>query len=314
MKSFYEILELTERATQPEIRAAYLRLAREYHPDRVPEHLTKLRADAEEKFKQLQTAWEVLGNPEKRRRYDLGVRKDSCPPRSGRERPAPQRYRSAKDVIRDLLLRKKDFLRTAGFTSILSIILAIIGGFFISREAITRPVSTMGDQSKDFNRLTNGVRKYKTGPRRIQTSSLAGGRGLDIQLLSVAVRQEGVDVSFRVRAGPHSDFLLYEPPGSRERTRMIFGKAVAVDRNFEEIYLEDNTRAKFYSTTGLIGGRQVNFNVYNFTRRIDFRPQEEILLWAKFPPLTGAPSSIAFVSPGLGRWQPEWRWPAIDLK
>ena len=45
-------------------------MAREYHPDRVPEHLTKLRGDAEDKFKQVQAAWAVLSDPAKRRQYD----------------------------------------------------------------------------------------------------------------------------------------------------------------------------------------------------------------------------------------------------
>jgi len=43
MKSWYEILEVPRSASTAEIRSAYLKMAREYHPDRVPEHLTKLR-------------------------------------------------------------------------------------------------------------------------------------------------------------------------------------------------------------------------------------------------------------------------------
>ena len=43
MKSWYEILEVHELANAEQIRSAYLKMAREYHPDRVPEHLTKLR-------------------------------------------------------------------------------------------------------------------------------------------------------------------------------------------------------------------------------------------------------------------------------
>jgi len=74
MKSWYEILEVPRSASTAEIRSAYLKMAREYHPDRVPEHLTKLRADAEDKFKQVQAAWAVLGDPAKRRRYDVSDR------------------------------------------------------------------------------------------------------------------------------------------------------------------------------------------------------------------------------------------------
>jgi len=80
MTSWYDILEVSETASAEQIRSAYLRMAREYHPDRVPEHLTKLRADAEGKFKQVQEAWTVLGDPAKRRRYDLAGRKQGVPP------------------------------------------------------------------------------------------------------------------------------------------------------------------------------------------------------------------------------------------
>jgi len=53
--SFYDILEVTPAATAAEIRASYLKLAREY-PDRVPEYWTKLRADAEDEIKDINYA------------------------------------------------------------------------------------------------------------------------------------------------------------------------------------------------------------------------------------------------------------------
>src|SRR6185437_8050034 len=74
MNSFYEILEVSPSASTAEIRTSYLRLAREYHPDRVPEHLTKLRADAEEKLKLVNEAWAVLSDAAKRRLYDERLR------------------------------------------------------------------------------------------------------------------------------------------------------------------------------------------------------------------------------------------------
>lgn len=68
--TYYEILEITESATEEEIKIAYRRLAQEYHPDKVPSHLSKLRYDAAEKFKQGNEAYQVLSNPDARRRYD----------------------------------------------------------------------------------------------------------------------------------------------------------------------------------------------------------------------------------------------------
>jgi hypothetical protein len=52
-------------------------MVKEYHPDRLvglPEHLTKLRKDAEEKWREIQDAWDVLGDPAKRAQYDEALR------------------------------------------------------------------------------------------------------------------------------------------------------------------------------------------------------------------------------------------------
>jgi molecular chaperone DnaJ len=65
----YKVLEVSKEAPQDEIRRSYRRLARKYHPDANPGD----RA-AEERFKVIQQAYEVLSKPEKRREYDEGPR------------------------------------------------------------------------------------------------------------------------------------------------------------------------------------------------------------------------------------------------
>src|SRR5207248_4243405 len=102
MKSWYEILEVPRSASTAEIRSAYLKMAREYHPDRVPEHLTKLRADAEDKFKQVQEAWTVLGNPARRRLYDLAGRRQDVPSAPAPSQPAdaPVAWEGILDLLR----------------------------------------------------------------------------------------------------------------------------------------------------------------------------------------------------------------------
>lgn len=63
-KDYYEVMGVGRDATQDEIKRAYRKLARKYHPD------VSKDPDAEEKFKQLGEAYEVLKDPEKRAAYD----------------------------------------------------------------------------------------------------------------------------------------------------------------------------------------------------------------------------------------------------
>jgi hypothetical protein len=313
MKSFYEILEVPESASTEQIRSAYLRMAREYHPDRVPEHLTKLRADAEAKFKQVQEAWAVLSDPAKRRRYDLRTYPQFAPgtaPATPNGRPT-----GAGGRIRDLLGHKQDLAKWALIVLITTLLLVVLGEVVVSRETAVAPVSNPADQAKVRTEVGSpGVREYKLQPHHIQTWRAEGGKGLEIELISVISRRDELEISFRIQAGAHGDLLLYEPPGAPGRTRNILGKKVVVDRDFAEIYIQDNAGAKYISTTGLVGGQQANFNLYNFTGRINFRPNEDVVLSARFPPVNRNASSITFVSPAIGKWQPEWRWPAINLK
>ena len=91
-RDYFAVLELSAGASEQEIRAAYRRLARRYHPDLHPE-----RTDADARLKELNAAYEVLSDPVQRARYmrarRVRVRVETAPggaqPASRRPAPPP---------------------------------------------------------------------------------------------------------------------------------------------------------------------------------------------------------------------------------
>src|SRR5580658_3611614 len=64
-KDYYETLGVPRGASDADIKKSFRKLAREFHPD-----VAKDKKRAEEKFKEINEAYEVLSDPEKRKRYD----------------------------------------------------------------------------------------------------------------------------------------------------------------------------------------------------------------------------------------------------
>jgi curved DNA-binding protein len=64
-KDYYEVLGVPRSASEDDIKKAFRKLARQYHPD-----VAKTKKGAEEKFKEINEAYEVLSDPSKRRKYD----------------------------------------------------------------------------------------------------------------------------------------------------------------------------------------------------------------------------------------------------
>ncbi len=89
-KDYYAVLGVPKGAAEKDVKSAYRKLARKWHPDANPDNPKA----AEEKFKEISEAYEVLGDPEKRRKYDaLG----SDWQRAARQAEQQRQYRTRFD-------------------------------------------------------------------------------------------------------------------------------------------------------------------------------------------------------------------------
>lgn len=115
MKDYYEILGVSRGASDAEIKRAYRKLAVKYHPDKNKE------ASAQDHIRAINEAYDVLGDVEKRRAYDLGQYKPLIDTYTVSEEPRPHRdpaYRrrrppknaaSGKSTMRELIERYTPF-------------------------------------------------------------------------------------------------------------------------------------------------------------------------------------------------------------
>lgn len=101
---YYKILGVSEQAEEEQIKRAYRRLARKYHPDLNPND-----SEAEEKFKNVAEAYEILGDTDKRKEYDLKRAKTG----DGRKRESTA---SAKSPDKNMADFTKDMERYFGFS------------------------------------------------------------------------------------------------------------------------------------------------------------------------------------------------------
>lgn len=87
-KNYYEVLGVSRTASQEEIKKAYRRLARQYHPDLNPGDKA-----AEAKFKDAAEAYETLSNPELRKEYDEKSSGETV------EKPSQKKSEASSDVF-----------------------------------------------------------------------------------------------------------------------------------------------------------------------------------------------------------------------
>jgi curved DNA-binding protein len=185
-KDYYESLGLSRDASEQEIKSAYRKLARKYHPD-----VNKNDPNASQKFKEINEAYEVLSDPVKRKRYDsLGSSWNS-----GADFTPPPGYENVSFDFGDL----GDLGSfTSGFSST-----GAFGGFSDFFEAIFGDLAGGGfSQKTTFDQATRG-RSSQSYTRR--TSAGAGEKthqeNLDIEekvYLTVQEMYTGIDKTVKI--------------------------------------------------------------------------------------------------------------------
>jgi curved DNA-binding protein CbpA len=111
MGSYYDRLGVSPAATAGEIRQAYLRLAREKHPDRFTDPAQKQSAQAE--FQEITTAFNTLSNPRSRQEYDAELQRP----------PAP---RTPEEQGKDAYARAQPLLRAGHYEEAVALLRAAV--------------------------------------------------------------------------------------------------------------------------------------------------------------------------------------------
>jgi curved DNA-binding protein len=214
--NLYDVLGVPESASDDDIKKAYRRLARQHHPDRNPDDKA-----AEEKFKEVQEAYETLSDPDKRKAYDFRRRHpggsfgggmgsyEDVFTRSG------GRYRSNAEGT---FVRTDPFGEPAEDEGLFG---DLFGRIFTGGgpTAQPRPRDTEAEVQLTFEEaLRGGAQEFRLGTHTIRLTVPKGvPNGFKIRLRGRA--PGGGDLYVRFRVGPHPRFR-------REGDDLIISEAV----------------------------------------------------------------------------------------
>ncbi len=187
-KDYYEILGVSRSASQEEIKRKFRELALKYHPDRNPDN----RKWAEEKFKEISEAYEVLSDPEKRKLYDMYGH-------AGLQGAFGDSEFSWKDFthfddISDIFGTFDDFLRSFGVD------LDIFGGggiFRRSQRRSQRARDLYTELEIDFLEAVKGAEKKITLEKEVKCQSCRGQGYVSPSDVSICPECKGSGVKSR---------------------------------------------------------------------------------------------------------------------
>ncbi len=197
-RDYYEVLGVSRDATEKEIKSSYRKLARKHHPDLHPGEENV----ASEKFKQVNEAYEVLSDPEKRQKYDrLGERWQDGEELNYESRPEGVRFHSATGQ--------------SGFSDFFETIFGGMGGGFGSRPFRETPQRGADIEAELELTLEEA---YRGGEKALNLNvrgacSHCGGSGLKGQNFCPACAGTGEQVGQKT-------ITVKIPPGTREGTRI----------------------------------------------------------------------------------------------
>ncbi|MCL0053200.1 DnaJ domain-containing protein [Dehalococcoidales bacterium] len=251
MKDYYQILGVANDASQEEIKRAFRKLAFKYHPDTNPGN----EKQAEEKFKEINEAYGVLGDREKRQQYDF-ARKGWFAGVNGFPYSQQDIFRDAfsNQAMFDELNRMfaqaglrfdQDFLNRVFFAGSGFIFQFFAGGvsqrvyWFGNRTHHIR-LSQPGLMERILSRITIKIGKYVLG--KLFSLEYEPKRNLDLNMelkISSAEAEVGCEKQITYKQGKKTrKLMVWIPPGVKSGTKIrLKGMGIVENKNSGDLYL-----------------------------------------------------------------------------